>query len=596
MTDSGDNIHVLYVDGDAGDGADALEGADGRLRVTTATTGSEGLSLLGERQFDCAVVEYDLPDRSGVDLVASIRAERSPIPVVMFTGVGSETVASEALGAGAADYLPKDGDGDRYAELAGRLRRAVTANRVATTAADRRRELAEKTARVEVLFERSPDMINVHDADGNIIDPNARLCEETGYDREELEGMKVWEIDEAVDPSAVQEVWDDMDVGDSERFQGRYQRRDGSTFPVEVHVRRLDLEGRERFVAISRDVTDQRERERKLRRESDRFRAVFEKAFDAMVIADDDGRYVDANASATELFSLPKAELLGQSIRDFAPEEFDFESAWHEFRTTDEERGTFPLVRPDGTERIVEYAATRDIVPGQHLSVLRDVTERQERDERLRQQNERLEEFAGVVSHDLRNPLNVAAGRLELARRECDSEHLDAVDRAHDRMGELIGDLLTLARKGDPETDGEAVALDDLVKDCWGSVATADATFAADFERAVLADPGRLRRLFENLLRNAVEHGGDDVHVEAGELEDGFYVADDGPGIPAEDRDAVFDVGYSTTPDGTGFGLSIVARIAAEHGWSVSVGDGPDGGARFEISGVEFVPIDDDRR
>ncbi|WP_239640455.1 sensor histidine kinase [Halogeometricum pallidum] len=89
----------------------------------------------------------------------------------------------------------------------------------------------------------------------------------------------------------------------------------------------------------------------------------------------------------------------------------------------------------------------------------------------------------------------------------------------------------------------------------------------------------------ENLFDNAVRHGGERVTVTVDRLSDGFSVEDDGPGIPAEERDDVFEYGYSTADDGTGFGLNIVAEIADAHDWDVAVSEG-DGGARFEVTGV----------
>ncbi|GAA0535521.1 PAS domain S-box protein [Halorubrum ejinorense] len=210
-----------------------------------------------------------------------------------------------------------------------------------------------------------------------------------------------------------------------------------------------------------------------------------------------------------------------------------------------------------------------------------------ERTADLERQNDRLEEFAGVVSHDLRNPLEVARGRTELAREECDSDHLDAVERAHDRMTALIDDLLTLAREGEPVTDAEPVDLGQVIGSCWRTVDTGEATLRADAEEMILADEGRLKQLLENLMRNAVEHGGDDVTITVGSLPDGFYVADDGPGIDPEQREEVFDAGYSTSQSGTGFGLRIVEQVADAHGWSVRATESEEGGARFEITGVE---------
>ncbi|ELZ44886.1 multi-sensor signal transduction histidine kinase [Halorubrum californiense DSM 19288] len=210
-----------------------------------------------------------------------------------------------------------------------------------------------------------------------------------------------------------------------------------------------------------------------------------------------------------------------------------------------------------------------------------------ERTAELERQNDRLEEFAGVVSHDLRNPLEVARGRTELAREECNSDHLAAVERAHDRMTALIDDLLTLAREGAPVTDAEPVDLRRVVGSCWRTVDTRDATLRSEAEGTIRADEGRLRQLLENLIRNALEHGGEDVTVTVGTLPDGFYVADDGPGIDPDRREEVFDAGHSTSQSGTGFGLRIVEQVADAHGWSVRAVESEAGGARFEVTGVE---------
>jgi signal transduction histidine kinase len=216
----------------------------------------------------------------------------------------------------------------------------------------------------------------------------------------------------------------------------------------------------------------------------------------------------------------------------------------------------------------------------------------------LARQNERLEEFASVVSHDLRNPLNVAEGNLGIVQGDVDDDRLDDVARAHERMDTLIDDLLTLAREGETVGEVEPIDLATIVERCWQNVDTADATLDLRTDRTIRADPSRLQQLLENLVRNGVEHGStngrpraDDegVGITVGDLPDGFYVEDDGPGIPEADRSTVFEAGYSTTEGGTGFGLRIAERIVDAHGWDVRVVDGSDGGARFEITGVEFA-------
>jgi signal transduction histidine kinase len=121
------------------------------------------------------------------------------------------------------------------------------------------------------------------------------------------------------------------------------------------------------------------------------------------------------------------------------------------------------------------------------------------------------------------------------------------------------------------------------------SVDTGRATLEIDTSRGVEADQSRLRQLLENLCHNAVEHGGEDVTVSVGTVDDGFYVADTVPGIPESDRKKVFESGYSTGEDGTGFGLRIVEEVVDAHGWDIRVTDSDQGGARFEITGVAEV-------
>jgi signal transduction histidine kinase len=166
-------------------------------------------------------------------------------------------------------------------------------------------------------------------------------------------------------------------------------------------------------------------------------------------------------------------------------------------------------------------------------------------------------------------------------------------------MEALIDDLLSLAHEGRTVEASERVDLDSAADAAWRHVETRGADLRASTDATVLADAGRLQQLLENCFRNSVVHGsrGDpgDLTVTVGRVDgddgdpDGFYVADDGRGIPAESRDSVFEAGESSREDGTGFGLAIVSRIADAHGWSVSVTDSEAGGARFDVTGVEFA-------
>jgi|GEM_PF-2814125 len=125
--------------------------------------------------------------------------------------------------------------------------------------------------------------------------------------------------------------------------------------------------------------------------ERDRSTAIFEGSFDAMVLADDDGVYTDANAAAADLFGVPRETLIGGRLSDFATGNLDYDGALLQFEDQQQERGTVELERPDGTQRVVEYSTTADVVPGRHLSILRDITERLEYEAQLREQHDRLE-------------------------------------------------------------------------------------------------------------------------------------------------------------------------------------------------------------
>jgi PAS domain S-box-containing protein len=350
---------------------------------------------------------------------------------------------------------------------------------------------------------------------------------------------------------------------------------------------------------------------------------------DAMYAVDTDHRVVDVNPEGEDLAReyVGDVDLIGEDARDLL-------EAVPELRTM------YTEVVDEGEDRRIEYALdgrhflseatpiqdSRDHTVG-WLFLIRDITERKEREQQLRERNEQLDKFASVVSHDLRNPLQVAAGRVELARETGDTSHLEDVETALDRMESIIEDVLSLARGGDEVTDPSPVSLAGVARDAWDNVETTDATISIETDARIVADRDRLSRLLENLFRNAVEHaptatddteitdagsategllvreGGADLEQVAngepeptlsvrlgdfdGEDGPGFYVADDGPGIPPEDREVIFESGYSTNEDGTGFGLTIVSQIAEAHGWDVRATESEDGGARFELTGVE---------
>jgi signal transduction histidine kinase len=319
---------------------------------------------------------------------------------------------------------------------------------------------------------------------------------------------------------------------------------------------------------------------------------VVENLDSGVLVLDPADTVVDANEEAVAVLETEREALLGSYLWDVLPA---FEGSVEWLQDARDHRGTVTVETVDGPRHFdVDVSPLSDDF-GTALGrvvVFTDVTDRvrreqtlRERSEELARQNDRLEQFAEVVSHDLRNPMHVARGYIDVA--ESDDEDLATAADALDRMEAIVEDVLTLARAGETidDDDLERVDVAGLAEDAWANLEAGDATLVVeDGADPVDGDRERLLHVFENLFRNAVDHNDGPVTVTVGPLDGGFYVADDGTGVPPGDKGDVFDHGYTTREDGTGFGLSIVADVVDAHGWDVDLADSEDGGARFEVS------------
>jgi PAS domain S-box-containing protein len=462
----------------------------------------------------------------------------------------------------------------------------------------REQSLREERDRLSTLFDNFPNPVVYGEMTGEtptVKDVNPAFEETFGYDRDAVVGENpddlivppddhetAAEINRAVASQAnnTYEIW--RETVDGRRFfqfdSGFRETDDGQT-----------VEG----YAIYTDVTDHKERERELQQTTRRLESIIENASAAIFIKDVEGTYLLANEATAEFFDLDPEAVVGKTDADLFGEDGAAEIRADDDRVIENgESITIETTRLiDGEKHAFltnkyPYYDEEGAVIGV-VGITRDVTEREQYVRQLERERARLEEFASVLSHDLRNPLQVAETRLALAREAHDSLHLDELSHTLDRMEALIDDVLTLAREGQRVREPDPVDLAEVGADARRTVDAESARIDVEAETTVNADASRLQELLENLLRNAVEHGGSDVTVTIGDCTDGFYVADNGPGIPAVDREEVFDRGYSTAEGGTGFGLSIVAEIADAHGWDVTVTDSEAGGARFEITGVE---------
>lgn len=328
------------------------------------------------------------------------------------------------------------------------------------------------------------------------------------------------------------------------------------------------------------------------------FRSLVENGSDAIVSIDENSTILYANQSVERVFGYDPAEMVGEKLTMIMPDRFrsaHFDAITEYIdtgeRTMDWNSIELPAEHKDGHEVPLSITFEEHSYEGEQVfsGIMRDVSDRVEREEQLKRQNERLERFASVVSHDLRDPLQTAHATLAVAEAG-DAEAFDELRDIFDRMDELIGDVLTLAKQGQTVGETEPVDLGTVISTAWSTAGSDGATLDVSNELpTVSADPERLRTLFENLFRNAIEHGSTDGSaaptVTIGPLDSvpGFYIADDGPGFGAADTEQLFEYGYSVGDGGTGFGLSIVEGIVTAHDWSITATTGRDGGARFEI-------------
>jgi PAS domain S-box-containing protein len=463
-----DEIRLLHVDDDPPMidlTEDMLAREDDRFKIMSESDPRVALDKLDEFDVDCIVSDFDMPQLNGLEFLNAVREEYPELPFILFTGKGSEEIASDAISSGVTDYLQKEGTPDQYAVLANRVKNAVKQYRA-------EKKIEQIQQRFRKLIEHSTDVISIVDQNGRwqFLTPSSQRI--LGYEPEELVG----------------------DIG---------------------------------FDHVHSD--DQAEAIRKF----------------------------------NEAINNP----------DWIPTV--------EFRFDHPEKGWIWL------ENHARNMVNDPDING-FVVHTRDITERKEKTQKIERQNEWLEEFTDIVSHDLRNPLAVARGQLEFLREQSDTDRVHKVESALDWMEQIIDRTSTLARSGQTDTESSPVDLEAIVTQTWETITTDEASLCVEGSAKILANTDQMHELMENILQNAVDHGGSDVIVRVGVLEDGFFVADDGPGIPESDRESVLESGVSMKENGVGLGLAICKRIIENHGWEVEITESWDGGTRFEITGVKF--------
>lgn len=492
--------------------------------------------------------------------------------------------------------------------------------------ADVHAELKELIETFQSAVEHAGHSIYVTDATGTIEYVNPTFEETTGYTSADVIGKTPRILNSGVHGEEFYtELWETILGGEIWESEIVNERKTGEEYVVDQTIVPIldEHDEPQKFVATNQEITERKERERRLRE--------LHRATRRLVTATDRGEVaaLTAQAASTILgydssvvrYVTDDGLLRPVAITDQAQTEMgerpDYPISEDILPARAYTQGEPQLVedlsdheRYEGAEirsamylPIGDYGilSVTDSVPrafGQSdinlVSVLVASTEtaldRLERENEIRRQNERLEKFGRTVAHDLRNPINVVEANLDVATLSDDPQEAHGnIQKACAHMTDLVDDLLALAKQGKVVLDPSPAPLDQCANEAWNQVETASMELDVGDVPEILMDQNRVQQVFENLFRNAKEHAGPDATIRIGMLDDGFYVEDDGPGIPENVRDSVFDSGMTTDEDGTGFGLTIVKQIATAHNWTISATEGTDGGARFEFRGVEFV-------
>ena len=354
------------------------------------------------------------------------------------------------------------------------------------------------------------------------------------------------------------------------------------------------------------DVTERKE-------SANLFQAVFDGAFEAMIISNDEGRYVDVNPAACELVGYPRDELLGRKVGVLSGTTETVDQAWRSLLADGAVKGQYEFTRPDGIECEVEFSARANALPGIHVVVLRDVTERRqlERDLWRAQRLESVGRLAGGIAQDFNNLLTAIRGyaQLLIAQVEPGSvehHHAGEIDHAADRAAALTAQLLAFGRR--QVLQARPAELNRLVENLEVVLSRlVGDEVVLEFELSpgvnpVRVDPGQIEQVLVNLVVNAADvtpPGGRIVvrtltsdATALDELPDGRYailsVEDSGPGIDESALEHLFEPFFTTKDVGSGVGLGLATAygIAKQSGGTISVTTTAGVGSTFAV----FLP------
>jgi two-component system cell cycle sensor histidine kinase/response regulator CckA len=606
---------ILIVDGDAETRArlsDALV-ASGRT-VLSASRGEEGLDRLQANPIDIVLVDLELPDVSGLELLDAIKRASPQTEVILVTALASMETAIQAVNRAAFAYLTKPLE---IEHLVATVRRA-----------EEKQELMRARQESEGLYrfviEHVHDAVFLVDPEGRLTFVNRGVEELTGYRRDELVGrsMSIILTPEGAQTSAARSEGAHAAGDRPFSYETELVRRDGTTVWVEVSATSvLRADGIGARLRVARDITQRRQVQAALRESEAQFRTTFEQAPAGMGHAALDGRWMRVNRRLCDIVGYAREELLARTLDDIThPDDLDPAARRlllaGEIRTLSREQR---CRHEDGS--VVWIDLTLSIFRGPSgaprcfIAVVQDVTARKKLEQELfhSQRMEGVGQLAGGIAHDFNNLLTVIGGRSQFALAQLQPadplrRELDLIKTTADRAAALARQLLAFSRT--QALQPRVVDPNDVIN---GSLDLLRRLIGSDIDLAfvpgsdlgrVRIDPGQLDQVIVNLIvnaRDAMPRGGrltietSNVAVDAGVAQRRMgmtpgphvvlAVSDTGVGMDPATRARIFEPFFTTKGpgQGTGLGLATVYGIVKQSGGHIRVYSEPGVGTVFRI-------------
>lgn len=606
MAETGETVRVLYVEDDS-DFADLsatiLEREERQITVQTTSSAEKGLSRLQDCLPDCVISDYNMSEMDGIEFLKKVRKKHSNLPFILFTGQGSEQVASEAISAGVTDYLQKETGTEQYTILANRVTNAVEQYRY-------RNQLQDERDRVSALFDNTSDAIAYCELEGDeyvIHEVNPAFEEVFGYDTETAIGK---DIDDLVVPenhqSQVEEINRRLKAGETPVYDVKRQTVDGIR---DFALRPIPLkpdEGGDRTYVIYRDITERKEHESALEQAREELRQTIDLVPDLIFAKNREGEYLLANETTAQAFGVTPKEVEGSKESEIIPNIEDSE----EFREDDLEvidsgESKFipeeELTTADGDTRMLQTEKIPYEVPGSGedavLGYGRDVTDLKEYEQKLETQRDNLEILNQVVRHDIRNDLQIISIYAEALEPYVEEEGKEYVSKILEAIRHPI-ELTETARELTDvmlhsNVEHSSVVLKSVLEREIDTIRSthdqASVTVEETIPEVEILANDMLGSVFRNLLHNAIQHNdgeSPEITVSTTLSDDtvSVSISDNGPGITDEHKEEIFAKGESGLDSGgTGLGLYLVQALVEQYDGAVRVEDNDPEGTVFIV-------------